>query len=453
MRRRKRIVLITILLLLLLLCAFLLHPLVRFTLALYLERFEDAESVYLSHIRGSKGLEAPAQEQLRRYAAQQQAGYDSRELTFAKAMARLSSLSDKSLPQEYIAACMQAIEVMEAARIDLAEADASASGGDFARAIPLYRQSLIADTGAAYRLKQAEIEYKNHILEQAEAAMEAGEYVAAETTLLAGQELLGADDDLANALWDVRRMQADEAYEATMEEALRLLREAGPEAAFRFAEDLRSRAPDAYEYEYLEQLVRHEYEKDVCARAQALKEADPTAALALLDEGLTWLDSERMRSLQVEIRAAISYWLVDMPLLRDETANPRTAEESTIARDEGLLDSLSNAYTHSFWADLGSVTFSLAEGFDAFTGTVAFPLGEASDIYRSSATLQIYGDDRLISEFKNIDSASAPLPFYIPVKGVRELRLMWTSEGANGWKDWGRFATVFDGRLIPPNGQ
>ena len=47
-----------------------------------------------------------------------------------------------------------------------------------------------------------------------------------------------------------------------------------------------------------------------------------------------------------------------------------------------------------------------------------------------------------------MDDASAPLPFSLPISGVKELTLAWTSKGASGWKDWGRFATVFDGRFL-----
>lgn len=453
MRRARWVILIAALLLLLLLGAFLLHPLVRFTLALHLDRFDQAESVYLSRIQSSEQLDGAAREQLRRYVAQNAAEYHSGTQTYADIMAQLSSLSQKNLPQDHIAPTLQAVRQMEAARTDLAQADAYSAGGDYARAIPLYRQSLMADEGAAFRLQQAETAYKNGILEQAEAAMDAGQYAAAEAALLEGLNLFETDDDLARALWDVRRMQAGEAYDAVLAEARRLLREEGPEAAFRYAAGLRQTAPDAYEYAYLEQLIRYEYEAEMCSQAQALQETDPAAACALLEEGLRWVDSERMRSLRGEIRAAIPYWLGDMPLVRDETANARTGAESTVSVDLVLTDALSNQYSHSFFSDLGAVTLSLAEGFDAFTGTVAFPLGEISDIYRSSATLQVYGDGVLIAEFKNMDAESAPLPFSVPVGGVGELTLRWTSEGANGWKDWGRFATIFDGRLIPPGVQ
>ena len=453
MRKKRWIILISVLLPLLLLGAFLLHPLVRFTLDLYLERFDSAESVYLSGIQDSERLRAAAREQLRKYVSEERERYYSHALTFDEAMEALSPLSQTDLPQDDVGSAIQAIQKMEAARTDLVQADDSAASGDLARAIPLYRQSLMADEGAAYRLRQTEIAYKNRILEQAEAAMDAGEYTVAETALLDGQALLGEDDDLLRALADVRRLQDDEAYAATVAEALRLLRENGPEAAFRFAQELRSEAPDAYPYAYIEQLIRHEYEENVCAEALALKESDPKAACAMLEEGLQWIDSERMRSLHREIRATIPCWLVDMPLLQDETADPRTGESSSVSRDEAFMDSLSNVYSHSFSADLGFVVFSLEDGFDAFTGTVAFPMGETADIYRSSATLQVYGDDVLIAEFKDIDGASVPMSFSVPVNGIRELKLVWTSEGANGWKDWGRFATVFDGRLIPPGGQ
>ena len=142
------------------------------------------------------------------------------------------------------------------------------------------------------------------------------------------------------------------------------------------------------------------------------------------------------------------FYLVDRPILRDETASPRTGAISTVARDQVLSDVHANEYAHSLWADAGSVTFALDEDFTTFAGTVAFPQGEKADLYRASATLQIFGDGILLAEFKDMDDASAPLPFSLPISGVKELTLAWTSKGASGWKDWGRFATVFDGRFL-----
>ena len=66
MKPVKWIVLISLLLLLLVLRAFLLHPLVRFSINLYLDRFDRAESVYLSGIRDSERLDKAAREQAER---------------------------------------------------------------------------------------------------------------------------------------------------------------------------------------------------------------------------------------------------------------------------------------------------------------------------------------------------------------------------------------------------
>ena len=206
MRRGRLFILIAALLTLLVLGAALMHPLVRFTLALRFEGFDRAESVYLSRIQSSEKLDGAAREQLRRYVAKTAAEYYSGALTYAEATERLVPLTQKSLPQDHIAPTLKAVREMEAARTDLAQADACAAGGDLVRAIPLYRRSLIADEGAAFRLKQAETAYKNSILEQAETAMDAGQYAAAEKALQEGLALLGTDDDLALALEDVGRM-------------------------------------------------------------------------------------------------------------------------------------------------------------------------------------------------------------------------------------------------------
>ena len=446
MKKAKRIILI--LLPVALLCGVLLHPLVRFGAALYLGRAQAAGTVYVSSLQGSPRLSQGATALLDRYVKDKAEAYADRKITYQQALDALLPLTKGDLPQEQIEPCLQSIEELEAARSALTAAQSAVTNGDYAQAIPLFQQAQPAGEEAAFGLQQAKIAYKNSVLEQVEAAMAGGDLALAETTLTAAETILGEDEDLLRALSDVQRMQADAAFAAREQEALRLLREAGPAEAFAYADGLQEDLSSG-EQEYIQQLVRHGYESDICDRAQALRADDPAAACTLLQEGLTWIQSERMEMLLSEIRSALPYYLVDMVPLRDETKSARTGADSTVSRRQGGFDSLSNEYSNSFWADAGSVSFSLSGGFASFTGTVAFPQGETSDIYRASATLQVFGDGRLIAEFKDMDAASVPMPFSIPVNGVQELTLLWTSEGANGWKDWGRFATVFDGRLIP----
>ena len=113
MRRGRLFILIAALLTLLVLGAALMHPLVRFTLALHLEGFDRAESVYLSRIQSSEKLDGAAREQLRRYVAKTAAEYYSGALTYAETMDRLVPLSQRSLPQDHIAPALQAVREME----------------------------------------------------------------------------------------------------------------------------------------------------------------------------------------------------------------------------------------------------------------------------------------------------------------------------------------------------
>lgn len=454
MKTGIRIILIILVLLLVLGGAFLLHPLTRFTIQLSKGQFEEAASIYYSRICTSNRLDQAARKKVAAYVEQRLDGYYRQEIPFDQIMAILTPLSQAGLPYDDLDRCIQAVGEMETARNHLAQADACYAGADYAQAIPLYRQSLIASDSVPFLLKQAEIAYKNQLLDEAERDMDQAQYAAAEDRLLAGLALLGSDDDLSAALTDVRLMSADTAHADSLAEVRTLLLTDGAQAAFQRIDDLRRQSPDEYFYTYMEQLIRHEYEDDICERARLLRDSgDPEAACALLEDGSKLIDSQRMKTLIAEIRATIPVSLTDMPLLLDETNSPRTGADSTVGYDLVLADIFNNEYTHSFSADIGSVTFALQDQYSLFSGTVAFPAQERSDIYRESATLQVMADGKLLSEFKNIDSTSPPLPFSLPVDGVDELTLIWTCQGANGWKDWGRFATVFDGTFLSASPQ
>ena len=442
--------LILILLLLALLCGYVLaDPLVRFSVDLRAGRFDHAQAVYSARLSASTVAREEAADSLQRYVDRQLSRYYEHRLSHDGLMTILTTLSDADLPQDDIDRCLQAANEMEKARADLVQADDRFASGDYANAIPLYRRSLVADDSARLQLEEAESAYKAQLLEKAESAIERRRVEGIEQMLMAGMSVLGPDDDLSAAMADVHRLKEDQAFDALTAEALQLLTEDGPEAAFRYVADFRQQAPDEYRLEYLEQLLRHEYEENVCSQALSLRDAGRSLdACSLLEEGLRFVDSQRMQILLAEIRATLPVFLSDLPVSLDETANARTGAQSSVAWDQILQDALFNQYEHSVYADLGTLSLSLQGRFELFTGTVAFPQGEKADIYRKAATLQVFGDGKMMAEFKEMDASSAPISFSIPVGGVQELSLVWTSEGANGWKDWGRFATVFDGRLL-----
>ncbi len=116
--------------------------------------------------------------------------------------------------------------------------------------------------------------------------------------------------------------------------------------------------------------------------------------------------------------------------------------------DRYLTDNYGNTYSHSVSVGTGSLTYLVNHKYLTFSGTVAFPKGLYCDDYRSSATLSVYGDDRLIAEFKNINEATRPEAFSLNIGQYERITLKWTCKGRNIWEDWGYFATIFDGTLV-----
>ena len=425
--------------------ALLLHPFIRFSLDLRLERFDDAQAVYRSHIVDAPRLKAKAWESLDGYARRTLSAYYDKTLPFDEALSTLNSLFAIEPEQTTVSNCLRDLTAMETARNDLAQADAFTARQDYAQAIPLYRQALIAEDGAQSRLSQAEFAFKASRIDEAVKAMAEERFEDAEALLTEATALLGPDEEIEAALADVYTLARSKAESDREREARRLMDAGDVKGAFEYVAACRIAEPDDYPLSYLEQSLRHEYEETVCASALALQaNGDPEAACEQLQQGLLLVDSQRMSDLLRQIRASIPYLLGEMAAEQDPSSDGR------LFRDEVLADNQGNRYEHSFAAAMGTVSFDLNGRFAFFTGTVAFPAGESSDVYRSSATLQILGDGQLLAEFKHMDASSLPMPFSIGVEGIQKIALVWTSEGANGQRDWGRFATVFDGRFLPP---
>ncbi len=140
--------------------------------------------------------------------------------------------------------------------------------------------------------------------------------------------------------------------------------------------------------------------------------------------------------------------IVDMDVFQNKTEGGSWATY-TDQIDVYLTDNYGNTYTHSLSAGTGSLTYLVNYQYRSLTGTVAFPKELHSDDFRESATLKIYGDGKLIATFADIDDGSRPQPLYVDISAYERLTLEWTCKGDNIWMDWGHFATLFDGELIP----
>ena len=155
MKRSILIILLISLLLLVLAGAALLHPYTRFVVKLHNERFEEAAAVYYARLCTSVRLDQAARKALARYVEQQLDGYYQQQISFDQVMGVLTPLSRTGLPYEDMDRCIQAVGEMEAARTHFVQAESYYASAAYAQAIPLYRQSLIADDSVQFLLWRA----------------------------------------------------------------------------------------------------------------------------------------------------------------------------------------------------------------------------------------------------------------------------------------------------------
>lgn len=121
----------------------------------------------------------------------------------------------------------------------------------------------------------------------------------------------------------------------------------------------------------------------------------------------------------------------------------------TDKNDEYFTDNYNNSYHHSFYAGTGTVTYLTNYKYSIFKGTVACPKGLNYDAWRSSASLYIYGDGSLLASFTNMNCYARPIPFSLNISGYERITLKWvSSDDGNIWRDWGYYATIFDGIFV-----
>ncbi len=200
--------------------------------------------------------------------------------------------------------------------------------------------------------------------------------------------------------------------------------------------DYRSQCVDAFEEYVITESLR-------LARAGEYRHA-----LSLANSGTNYFSSTKVEELARIYTSYIPLILGEMEIFENDTEGGSWVTK-TNQTDKYLEDNYSNTYKHSLSVGCGSLTYLVNFKYQTFRGTVAFPKGLESDGPRSSASLYIYGDGEKIAEFLDIDESSKPEYFELDISRFERIVLKWTCEGYNIWQDWGYFATIFEGEMIP----
>ena len=171
-------------------------------------------------------------------------------------------------------------------------------------------------------------------------------------------------------------------------------------------------------------------------------------AANLAKAGLGYFESAEVTRLLEIYKSYIPVLLGEMEIFQNNTKGGSMASKTDEA-DAFQEDNYGNKYEHSFSADCGSVVYLVNFKYQTFSGTVGFPKGVETDSFRTSATLRILGDGKEIAKFADFTSDSKPQFFELDITAYEKITLEWESAGDNIWRNWGYFATIFDGVMEP----
>jgi len=311
--------------------------------------------------------------------------------------------------------------------------------------IPTYSEALILQQERNNCL----IEYKAHVINCVQEYITTKEYSIAMTLL--DEALYFMPDDLELLSSQQSCIQAE--YDDTIQ---RLVEEVRLYTANKDYVGALSTL-DSYILTYPEDLILQqernsclaEYESYVIEESLRLANAGEfNHALSLAEAGLNHFTSTHIKELSLIYKSHIPVILGEMEMFQNDTSGGSWASK-TNETNTYLVDNYGNEYAHSLSVGCGSITYLVNFKYQTFSGTVGFPKGLESDGARASATLTILGDGEKIAEFADINDESKPESFSLDISAYEKITLKWECSGYNIWNDWGYFATIFDGTLVP----
>ena len=259
--------------------------------------------------------------------------------------------------------------------------------------------------------------------------MEAGDYAAARAILEEALQQQPEDAALQAALADCLFLEQEQA-QGELEEELHAL---SYPATLEKISKLKAADPKSVRLTYLEQQTRRRYEEETLQNALSLCDREAYGeALSLLNEALTFLDSQRLRDMEAYVQSSYPHPLLALDL----TPAP------------GLELALADAYG-PFSLPQGYVEADLHGAYERFTATLLMPEGMEPTAFQTGARLSIYADGELLREYTLNEADRGPIELDVDMTGVETLRLQWTSLGANGQKNWGQMATLNNPLLHP----
>lgn len=415
--------------------------------------FSSAVEVYQEHIIDDEENFQEAYDEVTAYVAELMAQFRDHTISYEDLTEKLTGIQQLGILGFEIDDAFAEAGHLNYFRQLFAEAEKEFENGNYRSAIELYEQ--VANSGmehseeAAQKHGDAVSRFRDDAIAEAQTYIDSGEYGMAMSVLLDALDVLPNDPALVSAQQDCMDAEYDATIQKLTDEARLYVANMDFVAALDFLDSCIENYPDELRLQEERSACLTAYETYVIEESLKLAHAgEYQHALSLAEAGLGRFDSLKVTELGMIYKSHIPVILGEMEIFQNKT-NGGSWASKTNETNTYLVDNYGNTYANSLSVGCGSLTYLVNFKYQEFHGTVAFPKGLESDGYRSSATLEIYGDGEVIAEFVDIDSAYRPTSFSLDISSYEKISLKWTCDGANIWYDWGEFATIFDGTLVP----
>lgn len=429
------------------------NPVDRIMRGIQNDDFSDAAVVYQEKIADDSDKFRKTHDEVTAYVEGLLEQYRNQEITYDYLMNKLYGIDQIGVLGREITYAYTEADYLHSCRETYASAEKAFDSGDYKEAISLYAKVADADfengEKAIEQYNQSVELFRADVVSVAQGYIDSGEYSMAMTLLEDALYVVPGDSELLSVQQSCIQAEYDDNIQSLVEEAQMYSSSHDYVGALSFLDSCILTYPEELILQQERSNCLADYETYIVTESLKLANAgEYQHALSLAESGLNYFTSTQVTELTVIFKSHIPVILGEMEMFQNNTEGGSWVTK-TDDTDKYLVDNYGNEYANSLSVGCGSVTYLVNFKYQTFSGTVGFPKGLESDGARESATLIVYGDGVKIAEFANVNEASKPESFSLDISSYEKITLKWNCAGYNIWGDWGYFATIFDGLLIP----
>ena len=408
--------------------------------------YAEAGQIYMDKVDYDSKNYQKLYEELTAYVDEKLAQYRSEEITYEEVMSELNGIETVGALGYDIMFAYEEANQLNYCRETYAAAEEAMTAEDYETAQNLYGQvaGMDFENGETASQKYAESLnlYRTDIVTQVNTYITNNDYEQAKLVLEHALTVLPEDSQLIELQQSCMDGEYQYGIQQMIAEAQVYAEGKDYSGALTCLDGYIEANPEEVQLKDARAALLKDYEAYVIEESLKLaREEKYEHAANLAKAGLGYFESAEVTRLLEIYKSYIPVLLGEMEIFVDKSDG--------LDVDAFEEDNYGNKYEHSFSAENSTVAYLVNFKYQTFSGTVGFPKGQEADSFRSSATLKIYGDGKEIAKFVDVTADTKPQFFELDISAYEKVTLEWNCAGGNVWRNWGHFATVFDGVLVP----